>query len=228
MPAYHYDLLEPLIRDCLANGAGFRLAELGLFYIAQAVDDDLPNWLKEKIVPLNFEMPILAGTGRLVEQDRETTFHRPFLNVPLPLELRIPVQESDIQILGFLDVGYVRKVLEARGLELKYKKEQFAIRQGGKDYTFNIRFINDILINFYTVASFADHIAELFNSAIVRQTKLSPEEQRQTDSRPKDRAAFQQFLEAHYVNVQFSGRNIISVHNMKGDKLDLNNLKKEG
>jgi hypothetical protein len=226
-PAYHYALLEQLIADCLKTGTAFQLAEPGLYYIAQDVDKELATWVQAEIVAANFEYPILAGTGRLIEEERETAYHMPFLNLPLPLNLKIPVQEVDIQILGFLDVAYLKQIFFERGLVLTFKKDEFGIKWDGKNYSFNIRFINDILINFHTVATIADYLAEIFSLPFIKQTELSREEQRQTDMRPKDLQAFQAMLEKNYVTVQFSGKRMFSAHTMKGDEIDLKKLKKE-
>lgn len=224
-PRYHHDLLEPLIRDCLEKGASFQLAEPGLFFIANYVDDGFTEWLKDKIVPLAFGQPILAGTGRLIEEDRETAYHQPFLTQALPLELRVPVQEVDINIIGFLDVNYLREKFAQRGLALSYKKEEVLIVHQGKEFKIHERFIHDILINFQTVGSVAEFIAEMFAQPFMDQTELSAEEAGQQAKRPKDLRAFQTMLEEKYVTVQFSGKKIIAAYTMKGEKIDLDKLR---
>lgn len=223
-PLYHHQLLEPLIRDCLEKRASFQLAEPGLFYIASYVDDALPSWLKEKILALNFQESVLAGTGRLIEEDRETAYHEPFLTQALPLELRIPVQEVDINITGILDVNYMQQEFSKRGLKLSYKKEALHIENLGKLFKLHDRFLNDILINFQTVGSLADFIAELFAQPLITQKELTPEETEQTAKRPKDLQSFKKMLEEEYVTVHFSGKKIIAAYTMKGEMIDLKKL----
>lgn len=215
---YHFKLIPNLLKDCLNNNTSFIIAETGLIYLAQMVDKKENNDIIKSLP--KFNNAVLAGTARIIEEKRETIYHIPILRFPIPLKYRIMLNEVDINIIGILDLEYIKK--RAQQLKYEFVTQQdglHILKKNGKTHKFHQRFINDILINFLTVDTALKTLIKLFEK-IEEKPKLTEKEKEYLKSRPKNKKEFISFLEKKYVMVELNEEgDIVEAYNMKGEKI---------
>lgn len=218
---YHYHLLPELIDKCLEHGTALVKAEEGLVYLAQDLSSELHAISGPDLEKIKLRQPIVAGTARLVEKDRETGFHGPAMVFPIPLKYRILLQEVDINVYGILDVAYVSELAKAKGYNLSYNPNigSFKLEKDGVGFNYHARFTNDIVINFQSVDTAVDMLIALYEK-VKPMGRLSKEEEDHLQKRPKNKEELKTFLTENYVIAKLDENgNIIEAYNMNGESI---------
>lgn len=222
-PTYNFAIIPELIDRCLEDDTAYVQTNDGVVYIAQNLDAEENKEVICNIGRINWQQPILAGTGRLIENDTETRYHMPAMAFPIPLKYKILIHEVDININGVLDVKHIINLAEKQGYLFSFDEEDRpTLSKDGVNFKFHVRFINNVLINFWTIQSLVDTLIALFEQMILIDGKLTDEEQLYLNSRPNTLAEFKEHLQENHVQVLFDGNNnVIKAYKMNGEEINL-------
>lgn len=199
--SYHFNLIPELIDECLKKdkGTSFIQAEPGVIYIAQDTEKEMNENVMKKVQELDFEFETTAisSTARLIEMDRETIFHYPPLVFPIPLKYRILLNEVDINIICLVSRNYIREITKKYGYTYSENENGFPqLTKNKETKTFHMRFLNNILINFYAVSGVIENMVQLFDN--LKTDSLNINEKNYIKDRPKSKSNFIEFLKNNY------------------------------
>ncbi|MFH5181586.1 hypothetical protein ACHHV8_02525 [Paenibacillus sp. TAB 01] len=195
----HFHLLPEIIEKCTANdpGSSAVLAEPGLVYIASRYDceDGIdPEYIKNKL--WDFKKPYIKGISSLIEEPRDTIFHKPPLAFPIPLKYKKLLNELDVIILCILDEALLKDKFLSRGYEYTSTDEGLPrLGKNGVVFEFHVRFINEIMQSFESIDKIITQMISLYDST---SEGLSDSEQKYIQERPKSLKDFVEYLDEYY------------------------------
>ncbi|MNW47749.1 hypothetical protein D3C74_250920 [compost metagenome] len=195
----HFHLLPGIIENCTANDSGSSavLAEPGLVYIASRYDceDGIdPEYIKNQL--WDFKKPYIKGISSLIEEPRDTIFHKPPLAFPIPLKYKKLLNELDVIILCILDEALLKDKFLSKGYEYTSTDEGLPrLGKNGITFEFHVRFINEIMQSFESIDKIITQMISLYDSM---SEGLSGSEQKYIKERPKSLKDFVEYLDEYY------------------------------